>query len=225
MHRTRTRPLVMLFTWLVSAAIVIAPRRDAFYDVADDLLGETAERVMHGQLPHRDFVDVYTGALGMIDAAGFRIWGVSAETLRTGLVVATLVWIPVLFLVAERLARPRAGASAPWAAALATLTAVCWSVPNHPRGMPTWYTLFLATAGTAAMLRYLDTRRRRWLVLAGALAGVSCTIKIVGLYFIAAVLLFAVFDEQESDHAVGERPAVTWYTVFIDVALVLYALA
>ena len=225
MHRTRTRHLVMLFTWLVSAAIVITHRRDAFYDVDEGLLGETAERVMHGQLPHRDFVDVYTGALGMIDAAGFRIGGVSAETLRTVLVVATLVWIPGLFLVAARLARPRAGAGAPWAAALATLTAVCWSVPNHPRGMPTWYTLFLATAGTAAMLRYLDTRRRRWLVVAGVAAGVSCTIKIVGLYFIAAVLLLAVFDEQESDHAVSGRPAVTWYTVFIDGALVLYALA
>ena len=103
---------------------------------------------------------------------GFPDLGVSAETLRTVLVVATLVWIPVLFLVAERVARPSAGASAPWAAALAVLTAVCWSVPNHPRGMPTWYTLFLATAGTAAILRYLDTRRRRWLVVAGLAAGV-----------------------------------------------------
>ena len=47
----------------------------------------------------------------------------------------------------------------------------------------------------------------------------------MGLYFIAAVLLFAVFDEQESDRAGSDGPAATWYTALIDVALVLYALA
>ncbi|HWZ59868.1 MAG TPA: glycosyltransferase family 39 protein [Gemmatimonadaceae bacterium] len=225
MRSLRVRHLLLLLTWLAAGVLVVCHHRDAFYDVDEGQLGETAERVMHGELPHRDFVDVYTGGLAVIDAAGFRVWGVSAETMRTVLLVATLLWIPVLFLVAERLARP--GPWAMWAASLATMTAVVWSVPNHPRGMPTWFTLFFATAGAGAMLRYVDTRRGRWLLVAGIIAGLSCTIKIVGLYFIAAVLLFAVFDEQETDRvAAGEgRPTVTWYTLLSDAALVLYAVA
>jgi hypothetical protein len=223
MQSRYVRWLLLCTTWLLSAAIVINHRRDAFYDVDEGLLGETAERVMQGQLPHRDFVDVYTGALGAIDAVGFRVWGVSAETTRTVLAIVTLLWIPVLFLVAERLARP--GPLAPIVASLAVITAVYWSVPSHPRGMPTWYTLFLATAGLAAVLRYMDTRQRRWMLVAGLAAGVSCTIKIVGLYFIAAVLLFAVFDEQETDRVGAARGSIGWYTALIDAVLVLFAWA
>jgi hypothetical protein len=217
------RFFLLLITWLLSAALVVHHRRDAFYDVDEGLLGETAERVMHGQLPHRDFSDLYTGALGAFDAVGFRLWGTSADTLRTVLVIVTLLWIPVLFFVAERLARP--GPRAPWAAALAVLTAVWWSVPNHPRGMPSWYTLFCATAGAAAVLRYIDTRHRRWMLIAGVAAGISCTVKIVGLYLIAAVLLFAVFDEQEADRVVAGPPPLNWYTVLVDLAVALYAVA
>lgn len=213
----------MVLTWLLSACVVLRHRNDVFYDVDEGMLGESAERVMHGELPHRDFVDVYTGALAQLDAVGFRIWGVSIETLRTVLVIATLLWVPVFFWVALRLARP--GPAAPWAASLVTLTAVCWSVPNHPRGMPTWYTLFLATAGTAAVLRYLDTRHRRWMWVAGMAAGVSCTFKIVGLYFIAAVLLFAVFDEQESDTVAGPPSPLSWYSALLDGALVAFCAA
>jgi hypothetical protein len=105
--RLRPRHFLLLLTWLISAVIVVSHRRDAFFDADEGVLGETAERVMHGQLPHRDFVDLYTGALGAIYAVGFRVLGVSAETMRTVLVIATLLWIPVLWLVAERLARPR----------------------------------------------------------------------------------------------------------------------
>jgi hypothetical protein len=221
--RSRVRYAILGITWLIATLIVVQHRRDVFYDVDEGLLGETAERVMHGQLAHRDFVDVYTGALGVIDAAGFRVWGISAETLRTVLVVATVLWIPVFFVVAERLARP--GPWAPWAAGLAVITAVYWSVPNHPRGMPTWYTLFFATAGMAAVLRYIDTRHRRWMLAAGVAAGLSCTIKIVGLYFIGAVLLFAVFDEQETAAASRAARGVSWYSLLIDGVLVAFVAA
>jgi hypothetical protein len=215
--------LALVLTWLVSACVVLRHRNDGFYDVDEGMLGESAIRVVQGELPHRDFVDVYTGGLAELDAAAFRIWGASIRTLRTVIVIVTLLWVPVLFRVAQRLARP--GPWAPWTAALATLTAVCWSVPNHPQGMPTWYTLFLATGGTAAVLRYVDTRQRRWMWAAGIAAGVSCTIKIVGLYFVAAVLLFAAFDEQERDAVAGPPSRASWYSAMLDCALVGFCAA
>ena len=62
--------------------------------------------------------------------------------------------------------------------------------------MPSWYNLFFATFGAAAMLRYLDVRTRRWLVIAGVCGGVSILIKVIGAYYIAGVLLFLAFLEQ-----------------------------
>jgi hypothetical protein len=219
------RWVVFVVTWALAAGIVLRHYREQFFDVDEGLLGETAERVMHGELPHRDFADVYTGGLAAIDAVGFRVWGVSAESMRIVAAIAAILWIPVMFLVAERVVAGL-GRWGPWAAALATVTAVYWSVPMHPRGMPTWYTLYLATVGAWAVLRYVDTRHRRWLVAAGVAAGLSCAIKIVGLYFIAAVLLFLLFDEQEMDRPIPGAPrTVRWDTVLIDGALVVFVLA
>ncbi len=65
--------------------------------------------------------------------------------------------------------------------------------------MPSWYNLFFATFGAAALLRYLDVRTRRWLFVAGVCGGVSILIKVIGAYYIAGVLLFLAFLEQSEN--------------------------
>ena len=64
---------------------------------------------------------------------------------------------------------------------------------NYSASMPTWYCTFLATFGVAALLRHLEVGRRRWLVVAGLSAGFSITIKIVGVYFVAAALVYFAY--------------------------------
>lgn len=196
---------VLVIVWVLAVWYTYHHIRDAFYDVDEGLLAQTAERVWHGQLPHRDFTDPYTGALSMLYALGLAVFGTTFMATRWVLLVATACWVPLLYALASRVARPAV-------AGFAVLVAIAWSVPQHPRGMPTWYNLFLATAGAVALLRWVDTRRRRWLVAAGVAAGISCAIKIVGLYFIAAALLFFVYQEQES-------------SVLTDIAVIAYAAA
>ena len=55
-----------------------------------------------------------------------------------------------------------------------------------------------AIFGAACVLKYLDTQSRRWLLLAGLLGGLSVTFKIVGAYYVGAVLLALVFIEQQT---------------------------
>ena len=76
-----------------------------------------------------------------------------------------------------------------------TLLAVAWSIPNYSAAMPSWYNLFFATFGLAALLRYIETQKRRWLLAAGLCGGISCLFKISGLYFVAGALLFLLFRE------------------------------
>src|SRR4029077_17605400 len=59
-----------------------------------------------------------------------------------------------------------------------------------------WYNLFFATFGTAGLLRYLEVDSRSWLFIAGVFGGFSILAKTPGFYFIAAVLLFLIFNEQ-----------------------------
>src|ERR1019366_2592232 len=109
-------------------------------------------------------------------------------------------------------------------AILATLLAAVWSVPVYPTAYGTWYNLYFATFGTAALFRYLDTGRRRWIFWAGVCTGLSFLAKIFSLYFLAAAGLFLVFDEQRENAESAIRPKVSWsaYSVFMTLALLAF---
>ncbi|MGH8542918.1 MAG: ArnT family glycosyltransferase [Gammaproteobacteria bacterium] len=159
-------------------------------------LAHSAERVLQGELPHRDYDEVYTGGLSYLNAGSFVIFGTSLLSIRLILFAIFLAWIPAVFYVARYYAPPLP-------AALFTLLAVAWSIPNYSAAIPSWYNLFLATFGLASILRFLETRSRHWLVLAGISGGLSILTKIVGLYFIAAGLLVLAYFEQ-TEHAAGK---------------------
>jgi len=189
------------WTLLVMAGLAayLAATLDAHW-VADDegLLGQGAERVLHGELPHRDFADVYTGGLSAWHALAFRVGGVDLLTLRYAMLLVACVWLPVLFACALRFVPPVG-------AAILTLVAVVWSVPNYPAAMPSWYTLFLATFGFFALLRHIETGRRRWLLAAGVTGGLSILVKVTGLFFVAASALYLVASNAQPPESAQRR--------------------
>ena len=81
-------------------------------------------------------------------------------------------------------------------AALVTAVAVTWSLPNYFASMPSYYNLFLATLGTAALFRHTERGGRRWLVVAGLCGGMSFLVKSVGVFFVVAGGLFLLFRAQ-----------------------------
>jgi hypothetical protein len=181
--------------WLAAAVLGYAylGRGWIAHDVGT--LGHAAERVLAGELPHRDFVDVYTGGQALLNALAFGLFGVQIMTLRMVFFGAYLLWIPTAWVVARAFVGP--GLAAASTMFVATLT-----LPVYAEGMPSWYNLFLATAGSACLLRYLQNRRVAWLVLAGLAGGVSILFKVVGLFYVAAGLLFLMHVEA-TDGSVG----------------------
>jgi hypothetical protein len=89
--------------------------------------------------------------------------------------------------------------------------------------MPSWYNLFFATFGLAALLRYVEVQSRRWLLVAGICGGISFLFKMTGLYFVAGALLFLAFREQLSRNT---KPAsgneLVWYRVFLVLSVFSY---
>lgn len=192
----------------------------------DGTLSQSALRVLQGQLPHRDFAEIYTGGLGLIHALAFRAFGVNLMSLRICVFLFFLAWIPAVYYIALRFSSVL-GASA------ITLLAVAWSYPNYPAAMPSWYNLFFATFGAAALLRYLEVRSRGWLFVAGMCGGASILIKIIGAYYVAGALLFFAFLEQSESAQVSpaqsseaEPVSNSWiYRVFNVGALLLFLAA
>ena len=217
--------LMVLVAVLVIAALYVGARIGSGWVPADDgTLSQSALRVMQGQLPHRDFGEIYTGGLSFIHALAFRAFGVNLMSLRICVFLFFLAWLPVVYYVALRF-------TSAMGAGMVTLLAVVWSYPNYPAAMPSWYNLFFATFGAAALLRYLEARTRRWLFFAGVCGGVSILIKVIGAYYIAGALLFLAFLEQsESSEGAssetspeGERAKSSWpYRVFSGGAMLLF---
>ncbi|MGA2422654.1 MAG: glycosyltransferase family 39 protein [Terriglobales bacterium] len=183
------RLLVLGAVFAITAVYVGAHIGSGWVPADDGILSQGALRVMQGQLPHRDFAEIYTGGLGVIHALAFRVFGVSLMSLRICAFLFFLAWVPAIYYIALRF-------TSAVAAGLIALVAVAWSYPNYPAAMPSWYNLFFATFGAAALLRYLDVRRARWLFAAGVCGGVSILIKVIGAYYIAGALLFLAFLEQ-----------------------------
>jgi hypothetical protein len=221
--------LLVLVAVLVIATLYVGPRIGSGWVPADDgTLSQSALRVLQGQLPHRDFAEIYSGGLSFIHALAFRAFGVNLMSLRICVFLFFLAWLPAVYYIALRF-------TSAIAAGMLTLLAVAWSYPNYPAAMPSWYNLFFATFGAAALLRYLEARTRRWLFLAGVCGGVSILIKVIGAYYIAGALLFLAFLEQsessdgESSAGTSEQTAdaesskTSWpYRVFSACALLLF---
>lgn len=193
---------------------------------------QSAERVLAGQLPHRDFTEVYTGGLTYLNAAAMRAFGVNLAAERIMLFVFFLAWVPAFYWIASRFCRD-------WIAGALTFLAVAWSVPNYSEAVPSWYNLFFATFGAAALVAYTKRPRWIWLFLAGACGGFSFLAKSVGLCYVAGALLFFAFHEQtassraaeaggsENDVAIPRaRIRIGVYSIFLFacVAILLFAL-
>lgn len=209
-------PLLFSLVFVVSALYMAHELKRGWMPFDEGTLAESAERVIHGGLPHRDYHELYTGLLSYINAAAFRAFGTNLASMRYMLFIFFLAWVPTFHYSASRFV-----SALP--AAAATLLAVVWGLPNYAAAMPSWYNLFFATFGLAALLRYIETQNKRWLTVAGVCGGISFLFKMTGLYFVAGALLFFAFREQlNREHVPAARAEIVLYRVFQLLSVVSY---
>ena len=146
-HDSRARLLVLCLLMVIAGTFVGVRVNQSWIAVDDGILAQSALRVLQGQLPHSDFVEIYTGGLSFIHAAAFRAFGVNLLSLRICVFLFFLTWVPAVYSIALRF-------TPPVAAGMIALLAIAWSFPNYEAAMPSWYNLFFATFGAAALLHY-----------------------------------------------------------------------
>jgi hypothetical protein len=213
---------ILLVTSVVLAAALLARRLDqGWWHHDDGSLAHSAERVLAGELPHRDFADLYTGLLTFVNAAVFAVFGEDMLYLRLPVFALFLAFVACFFAVSRRLVQPV------WAFA-ATAFAIGWSLPVYPSPLPSWYLLFLSTIGLYAVVRFTETGKRRWLVLAGTCGGIAIAIKVIGVWYVAAVVLGLLARPLVDDRGPpsdrgqsGRYPAVVFSSAVMVFGLVL----
>jgi len=192
------RPLVLACLLMV---YLLPQIYDGWIPHDQGALAQSAERVLNGELPHRDFRTIYTGGLSYLHALSFLAFGVKMCSMRLVFAIFAFLFAAVFLWLCRKLA-------APDLAALCMLTAVAWSLPNYFESMPSWYNLFFATFAIAAIFVFIDTRRLSWLMFAGVLGGLSVLFKVTGFYLIASVLLFLMVFPRPGTQVSYETPTL-----------------
>ena len=208
---------------LVGGAVFVASQLNHGWVPWDDgTLAQSAQRVLLGELPHRDFAELYTGGLSFLNAGVLWITGGNLFWLRAPMFLLFIAYLPCVYLIARRFASPAV-------ATLAALFAVAWGPPIYPAAMPSWYTLYLAVIGAYVLVRHHETTHARWLVLAGAMGGLSVAIKITGLWYVLAVVLYFLFSDWRStrseprEHGDSHLYALGYRAVAVAVPVVVLA--
>lgn len=154
-------------------------------------LNSAAARFAAGQVPHRDYVERFPGALPAWNAAARWLFGETMAGPRRGLLLAGLLILLLLYGLARR-ALPFT------AAALVALAASTWGVPRWFASNPTWYVLLFALAAGALLARGVGDPRGRWFLLAGVCGGFALAFKqTAGAYVVAALLAATALESVE----------------------------
>ena len=212
--------ILLLIIWCLGAAYAGVYLKRGWVPHDEGAFAQSADRVLHGELPHRDYTEIYTGGLAYLHALAFRYIGEDFATLRIVLFVFFLLWVPAFYWIASRMVSD-------WIAGGVTLLAVVWSLPNYSAAVPSWYNLFFATFGLAALFAYLSDRFPKWLFIAGLCGGCSFLAKNVALYYVAGVLLFLVFSEQCETYSEAGRTKTRslLYSAFVIFWILLFVAA
>ncbi len=149
--------------------------------------GQCAVRILAGELPHRDFHEMYSGGLSYWHALLFWLFGEQLIVLRRALVVLALPAVLAAYSIALRFT-----ASSPLAGVVAGAAVVSMIGTNHA-ATPTTYLAMLSVAIVWLLLKDTETTDPKWLFLCGVLCGVAIAIKITGLYTLAAAGLAITF--------------------------------
>jgi hypothetical protein len=168
---------------LLAGCLYLVPFVDRGWVPLDEgMVGQAAERVLNGQLPHVDYEEPYPGALSYAYALVFSTTGVDVLHLRWTVFAAAVAGLATLYRILRRF-------QSPIAAAVTTLVSLVWTYPNYVSSLPSWWVLLCALVCLWAVIQHVDTGRTLFVVVAGLSAGIAFTLKQTGLYLLPPLVM------------------------------------
>jgi hypothetical protein len=183
----------------LAACLYLVPFVDRGWVPLDEgMMGQAAERVLAGELPHVDYEESYPGALSYLYAGVFRVFGIDAVHLRWTVFGGAIAGLAVLYQIVRRF-------QPPIAAAVTTIVSLVWTYPNYISSLPSWWVLLCALICVGSVFRYIETGRTSFVVLAGLSSGIAFTLKQTGLYLLPPLVMSLMLCPAANLHATPAR--------------------
>jgi len=189
----------LILVVLLSTAVMIA-YHNRFWAPADEgKFAHVAERILLGQVLHRDVQDLHAGYVNFVNAGAFSLFGVRIVSMRYPLALLTVIQAGLMFLILKR-----AGAAT---ALIGGLVLTSFSFVQFLNPTPNWYTLFLAVA-TIAWLSWNPIGLRWRHIVTGFLLGTTFLFRqLSGVFLASGVLVFLLLEKPRNGASGGRRLA------------------
>ena len=155
-----------LLIFLASLAYLYLFRLYTMMDPDEGIILQGAERILHGQMPYRDFFSFYTPGSYYVTAAALKLLGDKLESARMAVALGMSVVSALTYLVARRVCSRGVAA---FTAALATLTVL----PFRDLVLHNWDSTVWAMLALYVAVRYLEASGTGWAFALGSLTAAT----------------------------------------------------
>lgn len=195
-----SRPRLALGAVLALAAWTLATFHDQFWWAPDDgAYAHIAERLLAGEILHRDIQDLHAGYINVVNAFALRLFGSDLVAMRYPLAALTLVQTYLIF----RLLLP-SGISVAIAggAGMAILTSVQFLNPTAH-----WYSLFVTVTILTVLVRMRQESRWRLFVIGFLLMTLFLFRQLTGVMVAIGVVTYLLCENEtlNRDQGRGRR--------------------
>lgn len=160
----------------------------SLYDEGIVLVG--ADRVLHGQVPHKDFWSMYPIGQYYTLALLFKFFGASVLVERVYDLIVRAILSVLVFLIIKKLGLPRIFSAIGWGMALVVLEGS--KTPSYP----IYPSILLVFISTYFFLNYLDVHKLRDLFLCGLLMALAALFRHDLAGMSACCILVTLFIER-----------------------------
>ncbi len=162
--------LLPFLIFVVSLLYLSLFRRFSVMDLDEGIILQAAERILHGQVPYRDFFMFYTPGSAYLVAALFKVFGDSFAVARSSIAVAGAVCTAITYVLSRRVCSRNI---ALLAAALSMLNSFAYRFLV----LHNWYGTLFASLAIYAALRLWESQRSSWAFVCGSLAAITTLIE------------------------------------------------
>jgi len=197
---------------LISTIIMFIYHNRNWAPADEGIYAHVAERVLGGQVLHRDVQDLYPGYVNLANAAAFSLLGVRIVSMRYLLAVLTVIQAGIMFLILRR-----QGVATAFVGAL-VFTSLGFVQFLNPTA--NWYVLFFVVIVIAWLTWSRDESTSRDFVLGFLLGTTFLFRQLSGVFLASGVLVFLLLEKPGT---VGSDGRVLARAILALIAIVLTA--